>query len=64
MDKEGIVILYVNNTLPVHFLFDMPVGRMGNTTIDKYAVQWGPLVGPEANETMHIENTTVLPSVC
>lgn len=63
LDKEGIVILYINNTLPVHFLIDMPVGRMGNTTIDRYAVQWGPLVGPEENEMIDVENRTVLPSV-
>lgn len=59
LDAGGIVILYVNNTLPAQFIFDSPIGRSGNETIDRYALQWGPLVGPEQ---MQIENITVIPA--
>ncbi|XP_053372508.1 uncharacterized protein LOC123564547 [Mercenaria mercenaria] len=58
LDKSGIVIVYINNSLPVQFLFDQPVGRMDNSSIDRYAVQWGPLVGPDH---MSVENRTIVP---
>ncbi|KAL4238512.1 hypothetical protein ACF0H5_003220 [Mactra antiquata] len=59
LDESGIVIVYINNSIPVYFLFDSPSARMDNNTIDRYAVQWGPLVGP--HDKMQIENNTILP---
>ncbi|XP_052767193.1 uncharacterized protein LOC128207991 isoform X2 [Mya arenaria] len=61
LDQAGIVIIYVKNTMPVHFVFDdSPMGRVGNTTVDRFAMQWGPLVGPEGNRTITVENGTVI----
>ena len=63
LDRAGIVIIYVNNTLPVKYLFNKPIDCNDNSSgdIDRYAVRWGPLVGPK---TMDVENTTIIPAVC
>ncbi|XP_060553980.1 uncharacterized protein LOC132715026 [Ruditapes philippinarum] len=56
LDEAGIVILHVNNSLPVQFLPSPPMGN--DTNIDRYAVQWGPMDGPDS---MTVENTTIIP---
>lgn len=58
LDEAGLVIVYVGNYLDVQFMFDQPMGRADNSSIDRLALQWGPLVGPDK---MRIENRTVVP---
>ena len=58
LDKNGVVIVYMNKDLPVQFMFDTSQGRSGNSTA--YALQWGPLIGPNR---LFVENNTVVPMV-
>ena len=58
LDANGIVIVYMNKTLPVQFMFDPSLGRSKNNTA--FALQWGPLIGPNQFD---VENRTVIPMV-
>ncbi|KAH3853468.1 hypothetical protein DPMN_095992 [Dreissena polymorpha] len=60
LDKAGIVIVYINNFRHAQFMFDQPMGKSENITFERYAMQWGPLVGPDGNQTMMVENETVV----
>ena len=59
-DNNGTVIVYMNKTMPVHFMFDVRLGKNLNSSINRYAVEWGPLRGPNQ---LFIENRTVVPMV-
>ena len=52
--------MYMNKTMPVHFIFDTSLGKNVNSSINRYAVEWGPLVGPNQ---LFVENQTVIPMV-
>lgn len=59
-DWNGTVIVYMNKTMPVYFMFDTSQGRIGNNSINRYALQWGPIIGPNQ---LYVENKTVVPMV-
>ncbi|KAL3873655.1 hypothetical protein ACJMK2_036749, partial [Sinanodonta woodiana] len=58
-NSSDVLIVYVPSMLEVQFMWNLPQVRIGNTSVNHYALQWGPLVGPNK---ITMENSTVVPA--